>query len=173
MNIVIYGCDNAGKTHLAKALEKALGGTQVHSLGNVPIEKQLDFMANELLPTTFKEVKIFDRFPIIEEEVYGNLLRGGSKYDSYDYDVKDYFLDKVNLFIYCYPGLLSTLNWQDREQMDGVKENVADIISEYIKLTYKLLKENKPILEFNYNVDPDYKEIIKKVLEIKHEYYGD
>jgi len=125
-------------------------------------------MNNELLPKGSTSIKIFDRFPIIEEEVYGNLLRGGSKYDS-DPDFKKEMLDKIDLFIYAYPGLLSTLNWNNREQMDGVIENVIKIINEYNKITYSFITE-RSVIEFNYNEDPYYMKISKKIKEFINEH---
>lgn len=121
-------------------------------------------MNSELLPPEDNNIKIFDRFPIIEEEVYGNLLRDGSKYDS-DPEVKDKYLDRVDLFIYAYPGLTSILNWNNREQMDGVIKNVIGIINEYNRITYNFITSGKRVIEFNYNVDPNYEKIISEVLD--------
>lgn len=151
MNIVIFGCDNTGKTTLGESLASKLDYTYVHSLG--PAVSQ-DDMCNFMESFTETGNVIFDRFPIIEEEVYGNLLRGKNRFGNIDTDKYcRKMLDKIDLFIYCYPGLFTTLNWGERDQMDGVKERSLDIISHYNKLAVKLKTLGYNVKEYNFKCD--------------------
>lgn len=147
INIVIFGCDNSGKTTLAKALCSEIEGSRyVRSLGpNKTFDEQIKFMVDNL---DVDKVNIFDRFPCIEENVCGNVLRGSDNFSGLDTST---FLDKVDLFIFCYPGLKSVLNWGNREQLDGVKENVVGLINGYNKYVYKLIQNGYRVEEYNYN----------------------
>lgn len=123
----------------------------IHSPGPKSTEALMDFMKNNLVDSDSKLIRIFDRFPIIEEAVYGKLLRGGSRFDDEEYNKQT--LGKIDSFIYCFPGMESVLNWGDREQMDGVKENVLEIVDEYNSIVEKLIKEKKNVIIYNYNKD--------------------
>ena len=81
LNIVVFGCDNTGKTTLCEDLEKWLTETHkkkvnmVHSLGpNKTIDEQIEFM-KLCLNNEVSEVNVFDRFPVFEETVCGTVLR--------------------------------------------------------------------------------------------------
>ena len=157
MNIVIFGMDNSGKTTLGNNLKNYLDdiypATYVHSLGNVPLDDMIKFIETELLPPGAEQFKIFDRFPIIEEEVYGRLLRGESKFDNLEVGYKEKQLAKIDLFIYCDPGFDSITNWQGREQMDGVIDNAKKLYKAYNKLVKELTKKNYNIKTYNFNTD--------------------
>lgn len=162
-NIVIFGMDNTGKTTLGNNLKTLLNevgnAKYVHSLGNVPIEKQMAFMESELSNNKAIDFKIFDRFPIIEERVYGNVLRGGSRY----YGMGNYEneqLSKVDLFIYCDPGLDVIKNWQGREQMDGVIDNVDRLYNEYLVLKNELINNGYNVKTYDFNKD-DYHDLME------------
>lgn len=157
MNIAVIGMDNTGKTFLCESLVKMFtfeGYTcdSIHSPGPKTTEELMSFMDKYLLKNKYNhEVRIFDRFPIIEEAVYGKLLRGGSRFDDEEYNKET--LGKIDAFVYCYPGMESILNWQDREQMDGVKENAEAIVDEYSNVIKQLIKEGHKVIEYNYNIN--------------------
>lgn len=157
INIVIFGCDNSGKTTLAKALCSEFEDSRyVRSLGpNKTFNEQIKFMLDNL---DVDRVNIFDRFPCIEENVCGNVLRGVDNFSGLDISI---ILDKVDLFIFCYPGLKSVLNWGDREQLIGVKENVVGLINGYNKYAYKLIQNGYRVEEYNYNTLSFIKEWVK------------
>jgi len=67
-------------------------------------------------------------------------------------NVKD-LLDKVDLFVYCYPGLFTILNWGDREQMDGVKERAFELIDAYNRLAVQLKSNGYNVKEYNFRCD--------------------
>lgn len=161
-NIVIFGVDNTGKTTLSKNLKEILSEVgwvkSIHSLGNVEIYLQRKFMEDELNKDKIYDFKIFDRFPVIEERIYGNILRGGSKY--LKSDEEDFWLSKIDLFIYCDPGIDSIKKWGSRDQMDGVIDNIDILYKEYNKLFKELKSKNYNVVKYNYNED-NYKDLLE------------
>ena len=163
MNIVVFGCDNSGKTTLCNQLVELCNdgidftAETIHSLGpNKTLEEMIEFMDKNLAPEGSPHTRIFDRFPIIEEMVYGPLLRGEDKFAGIN--IFDW-LNQVDLFVYCYPGLFTILNWGEREQMGGVKENALMIISLYNRLAVMLKQKGFNVKEYNFKCD-DYKELL-------------
>ena len=146
MKIVIFGCDNTGKSTLGAYLAEMLNGKCVHSPGVVPIEQMKEFMETNL---ESEETVIFDRFPIIEEHVYGPLFRGENKFKDSEYNKS--ILDKVDLFIYCNPKFFSILNWGTRDQYPGVKENVLEIIKQYNLAAFTLRYKGHYVVEYNFD----------------------
>ena len=163
MNIVVFGCDNSGKTTLCNDLSNYLNedvdftAESIHSLGpNKSVDEMLLFINTNMAPEGSTHTRIFDRFPIIEESIYGPILRGENKFSGII--TKDIF-DQVDLFVYCYPGLFSIVNWGEREQMDGVKDNVLDIINAYNQFAVMLKLKGYNVKEYNYKCD-NYKELL-------------
>lgn len=139
--IVVYGCDNSGKTTACQNLEEILTerGYRVkviHSPGPVSAADMINFMAENTKNDTNIDIRILDRFPAIEEPVYGPLLRDKNKLADFK-SLCNLYMDQVDRFIYCDPGISSVNNWGAREQMDGVKENVNVIRDMYIALVYE------------------------------------
>ena len=147
MKIVIFGTDNSGKTTLANQISREFKFSYVHSLGPVNVDKMVRFM-DDLLSSD--ENVVFDRFPIIEESIYGLTLRGFSKFDCFGSEYISGVLKRVNLFIYCNPNLDTICKWGTRDQMDGVKENIHKIKSMYDNYYDKLVVENYPVVCYDY-----------------------
>ena len=162
INIVIMGLDNSGKTTLANSLTELLNENHtckyVHSLGNVPLEKQLEFLNHEILEDNNYDYKIFDRFPIIEEKIYGPILRNNNRYANLN--VEDYWLSKINLFVFCNPGFDTISNWGEREQMDGVINNSKILYEEYLKVYDDLKNKGYNIKTYNFKID-DYHNLVE------------
>lgn len=155
MNVVIFGFDNSGKTTLSNQLVDQLNlngfkTSYVHSPGPITIEGMKKFMEDNLNDNSV-EVKVFDRLPIIEEYVYGPILRNENRFADPEYSKS--ILDKVDLFVYCYPGLFTILNWGERDQYPGIKENALSCINQYNKLSVKLKQEGYNIKEYNFRCD--------------------
>lgn len=164
-NIVIFGCDNTGKTNLSRVLkdEFAAEGVEaniVTSIGKASKEEQVKFINDKLNSVG---IKIFDRFSPIEEFVCGYVLRGKSNFTLSELNS---FIDRVDLFIFCYPGLFSVLNWGEREQMEGVKQNVLRLINRYNDVAMYLKDEKKYIVEYNYNSIESVNDVVKKALYV-------
>lgn len=171
MNIVIFGCDNSGKTTLSNNIISYLKelGKRVeykHSLGpNVTLEQQKKFMEENLSNDV---ITIFDRFPFIEEGVCGIVLRGYNSFDTGNEDEDEKYeeelLSKVDLFIMCYPGLFEVIDWGEREQMFGVKENIVNLIKGYNMVAVNLKNLGYPVKEYNYKCD-DIKTLLEDVIK--------
>lgn len=167
--IVVFGCDNTGKTTLCELLKKELSiffknPVEISkSLGpNKTVEEQFNFM-NETLNDESKTI-IFDRFPIIEEATCGKVLRGKDNFAEWeDTDVVG-LLEKVDLFIFCYPGLFDVLNWGEREQLDGVKKNALRLINAYNEMAVALRNLGFKVFEYNYKNTNSF-DIVKEVTE--------
>lgn len=74
MNIVVYGCDNSGKTSLANHIAEKFKLEYVRSKGgpNMSTQEVLQYLDKNLDEGN----KVFDRFSIIEEYTNGLVLRG-------------------------------------------------------------------------------------------------
>lgn len=157
-NIVIFGCDNSGKTTLATSLkficDLKYGSDNVYKVTSLgpkrTLTEQVNFMEKNLIS---EGVKIFDRFPLIEEYVCGPIFRNKNNFENYPASEGEKLLRSVDLFIFCYPGLFSVIDWGAREQMDGVKENVIELINGYNKIAFDLKKSGFNIVEYNYTTD--------------------
>lgn len=134
-NIILYGCDNSGKTTAANDIveilkEDNLKCEMLHSLGPVSTREMLNFMLDHIKDDDSLDVRVFDRFPCIEEFVYGPIIRGNNGLELYR-DTCLYALSHIDLFIHCKPSLDVVENWGEREQMDGVKSNAEKIYAAY------------------------------------------
>lgn len=159
--IVIFGCDNSGKTTLANNLSKELDAVVLKPLGPADLKTQMKHLDNCLL---MEESIIFDRFPPIEEEVCGNVFRLKNNFLNCPEDSLKFYYDSIDLFIFCNPSISSVVNWGEREQMKGVKENVPQLISGYIKKFLELRSKNCKVVEYNWEKD-SIEKIIKEVVE--------
>ena len=162
INIVIMGLDNSGKTTLANSLTELLNKNHtckyVHSLGNVSLEKQLESLNHEILEDNSYDYKIFDRFPIIEEKIYGPILRNNNRYANLN--IENYWLSNINLFVFCNPGFDTISNWGEREQMDGVINNSKILYEEYLKVYDDLKNKGYNIKTYNFKID-DYHNLVE------------
>ena len=155
--IVLFGTDNSGKTTLGKSLAKDLAGIYLPPLGPACLNDQLDYLEKNLEKSG---VLIFDRFPVIEEEVCGNVFRGKSNFENIPID---YFLNSIDLFVFCNPGLESILNWGEREQMSGVKKNIISLYAGYSEWFKKLKEAGEKVIEYNWKISEDYLRILEGV----------
>lgn len=175
MKIVIFGPDNSGKTTLANMLKEYLETSLfftnekielLHSPGPVSFDKQVAFIEENL---NSDSTVIFDRFPWIEESTCGRVIRNKNNFESVNWNDVCRWVKKVDLFIYCFPGMDKILAWGEREQMNGVKENIWKLAKSYSYLFDMLrgMKGSLGVVQYNYTEKEDY----KKVLEmIKNEY---
>lgn len=157
-NVILFGCDNSGKTTLATELrdlflDRGINSYITKSLGPVSAVEQVTFMAMKLFPpeesTESIEVQIFDRFPLIEERVCGEILRKENRLKKYE-EFGRYCLSQINFLVLCDPGIDSILNWGSREQMVGVKENATKLWEEYKKIPLEF-GVNSKTLYYDYN----------------------
>lgn len=156
LKIVVFGCDNTGKTTLCNDLLEILNAEGYEaelakSIGaNKTVEQYIEFMKTNLEKD---HIVIFDRFPIIEESTCGRVLRNNDIFEKWDNNETLELLESVDLFIFCYPGLFKVLNWGEREQMEGVKENALKLIDAYNQMAVALVDIGGVVVEYNYNSD--------------------
>lgn len=138
MKIIIIGMDNSGKTTLANKLSESLGYPLVVTFkGTKPEMKEC------MLKNLIHKNVIFERFPLFDELVYGNILRGGSKFTLSD-EIYDLLKKDKNLcIIYCRPSKDNILNFGSREQMKGVIEQSNDLI-----VAWDMLFLNRLMVDF-------------------------
>lgn len=144
--IVIFGPDNSGKTTLANDICSSFGYEYSHSPGPVSIEEMMEYIEESL--GNEKDL-VFDRFPPIEERTCGVVLRNNNKFQGMGNIVMDYF-SRVDLFIYCNPGMKTIENWQEREQMEGIKENIIALKESYDKLANDLSELGLPFICYDW-----------------------
>ena len=156
--IVLFGTDNSGKTTLGKALAKELDGTYFFPLGPAPLQTQINFLDENL---NKPGMLIFDRFPVIEEDVCGNVFRNENNFEHVPHD---HYLDSVDLFVFCNPGIEAILNWGEREQMKGTKEKIIFLYAGYANWFKRLKEEGRNVVEYNWRIPEDYVKILEGVL---------
>ena len=156
MNVVVYGCDNSGKTSLANHIADKFGFEYVRSKGgpNMQTKEVLDYLEENL---NNSKKSVFDRFSIIEEFTNGIVLRGKDRFDD-EYIDKDHFLSQIDMFIYACPSMDTVKNFGDREQMDGIIDNIDKLRDLYTIFTEnELACKGRPLFIFDWTKDSDYK----------------
>lgn len=167
--IVVFGCDNTGKTTLCKELKDIFNVEYnveiAKSIGaNKSLQEYIEFMKNNVEK---ENMVIFDRFPIIEEITCGKVLRDNNIFGKWENSSETLeILNSIDLYIFCYPGLFPILNWGKREQMDGVKENVLKLVNAYNEIAVALKGMGLNVYEFNYRKDNPFNFISKIRREI-------
>lgn len=157
-NIVVFGCDNTGKTTLSEFLVEKIKSEKPElkpiykkSLGpNRTVNEQALFMGSMC---NLENLVIFDRYPIVEEMTSGIVLRGNNNFKNMSKVQIENYLRMIDCYIFCYPGLFEVMNWQEREQLDGVKENALDLINQYNRFAFALKECGFKVIEFNYKED--------------------
>lgn len=157
MNVVVYGCDNSGKTSLTKHIAEKFNLEYVRSKGGPSMSTQ------EVLQYLDKNLnegdKVFDRFSIIEEYTNGLVLRGKDRFQDEFVD-KESFLNRIDLFIYACPSMEAVKNFGDREQMDGIIENIDRLREMYRVFTVNdVISADRSLIVFDWTKDSDYSEI--------------
>ena len=166
--IVIIGMDNTGKTTLVKDLIKLLNVNYIKSPGP-------NFTKEEMLNEIHRELKepdlvIIERFSIIEEIIYGKILRNNPKFDFND-------LIQINniyhpIFIYCRPSKNDVLKFGDRDQMSGVIENAKQLLEGFDNLYNDMIKNDFDIIRYDYNISSPEEMVLKYERSIKNEYHS-
>ena len=133
--IICEGMDNSGKTTLAKYLAENLPNAKlVPTHGPVKPEEVNTILRSIGMAVFYRKPLIYDRFPIISEMVYGEILRNGSAFNAvYDCDLLLGWLKACNpLIIYCRPSKETIFqSIKDRPQMAGVVKSKEALLSRY------------------------------------------
>lgn len=135
--IIVEGCDNTGKTTLIDMLCEEIPQLvrAPKSPGPASAEELSDYMDEYLWKKTPGETHpmIFDRFPLPSELVYGYALRTGPVLETAQLIKYSAILATHQpLMIYCFRDMEKILEtFDEREQLEGVKENIQKILFYY------------------------------------------
>ena len=159
--IIVLGMDNTGKTTLCKELAERLGYEHVNSLGpKVSKEEMAQFIDDHLAD---EKPMIFERFCFFEEMVYGEILRGESKFHwdgPYHYKIQD----ANPLIIYCRPSRKKIFQFGDREQMPGVIEESEKLLGAFDDLYFSLMGHGLFVITYSF----EYVTVDQLVFMINH-----
>ena len=145
LKVIVVGMDNTGKTTLVNQLSEYYGCESIKSLGpGYSREEMIDEIKRKLdLPG----MKILERFSIIEECVYGNVLRNNPKFTIDDMDwIRDYDF----VIIYCRPEDDIIYNFGDREQMVGVIEEKDKLVKAFDELMIEISKRGFIVIPYDW-----------------------
>lgn len=143
--IIVVGMDNTGKTTLVNQLKEFYKCESIKSPGpNYTRQEMIDEIKKDLdLPNKV----ILERFSILEELVYGNVLRNHSKFSLDDMDwVRDYDF----VIIYCRPEDKVIYNFGDREQMAGVIEEKEKLVEAWDNLIIDLARIGFVVIPYDW-----------------------
>ena len=160
MKIIVIGMDNTGKTTLCNKLSEELNIRHIKSEGpSISFETMKRLIRERLFAP---EDLILERFSFFEELIYGPVLRGGSKFKFSDMEYV-YLKAENPVIIYCKP---SKFKIGDKEEMDGVIENADNLNKRWRKLIRKLKEDHFTVLTYNYQQDPEAKELLNALREL-------
>lgn len=152
--IIVEGCDNSGKTALARKLAADL---------------RLLLMNNRKLPTSIEDMVVYrmmvsqvcqhfptilDRFSLISEPIYGPICRQVDILPSADAIVQLHKLDTPRLIIiYCRPRDECILRFGEIEQMDSVVDHAPELIAAYDRVMKTLSQAGFMVLHYDWEQD--------------------
>lgn len=155
--IVIIGMDNTGKTTLVNDMKNILNIESIKSPGPDFTKEE---MYEEIITDLSKEeLVILERFAIVEEMIYGEILRHNAKFNFEDLmQIKE----KYNpIFIYCRPKKENVLDFGDREQMEGVIEQSKKLLEAFDNLYNRMIQNEFDIFRYDYNVSTPEEMVLK------------
>jgi len=176
MIIIVEGMDGTGKTTLVQQLAHRLGvqpSKFVGSLGPsddyrlVLVDRTISEIHElEIASAEGRAIKrLYDRFPLISEAVYGPVLRGRNCFGGLYYPLRSRLLALKTVIIYCRPDRdVIQANVQQAPQMSGVLEHFSKLLDAYDKLFVELTYSpvNSYITVFDYTRD-EVRELVYKI----------
>lgn len=176
MIIIVEGMDGTGKTTLVQQLAHRLGMKPkkfVKSSG--PDEDYKQTLVNRTI-SEINELeaaslegrsinRLYDRFPLISEAVYGPILRGHNCFGGLYYPLRSRLLALKTVIVYCRPyRSVIWSNIQQSSQMSGVLEYFDELLDAYDKLFLEFTETpvKSYITTFDYTRD-DVRELIHKI----------
>lgn len=164
--ILVEGMDNTGKTTLVNRLKKQLPGQVVcyKSPGPCTGEQLKSWLIAHFNDCTHSSADfiIFDRIPLVSEEVYGPAIRGDSHFKEDWSEWWTQFLSLHPLCIYVRPPLHTILQtWSGRPQMEGVEEQITSLLDSYDRFYRERILNVRaiPSIQYDFTRDPEAKEV--------------
>lgn len=178
MIIIVEGMDGTGKTTLVQQLAHRLEVQPRKFVGSLGPG---DDYRSALVSRTRSEItelesaaaggrpvkRLYDRFPLISEAVYGPVLRGRNCFGGLYYPLRRRLLALKAMIIYCRPSKeVIRANIQQAPQMSGVLEHFGELLDAYDKLFVELTESpvHSYITVYDYTRD--------KVQELIHKIRG-
>lgn len=177
MIIIVEGMDGTGKTTLVQQLAHRLEVKPrkfVGSLGPSDDDYRWDLVNRTKLEiaeleTTFAKggsiKRLYDRFPLISEAIYGPVLRDRNYFGGLYYPLRSRLLALKTVIIYCRPNReVIQANVHQSPQMSGVSEHFSKLLDAYDKLFVELTESpvNSYITVFDYTQD-DVQDLIYRI----------
>ena len=165
-HIIVEGMDNTGKTTLLKALSERFRVEPTNSCRSIPKGEQIRWMKNELAGPA----KLFDRFPLISESIYGPIVRGTQFFpmiggDSFFHTMEKVVIPANPIIIFCNPGIEKVAeSFGERWQMGGVKENMTALMDAY-GVVGNIFSRMTPLTVMVYDYNKHTPELISCILE--------
>ena len=157
LKIIVVGMDNTGKTTLVNQLSEYFECESIKSLG--PGYTRQEMIEEIKRKLDLPGIKILERFSILEECVYGKVLRNNQKFTLDDMDwIRDYDF----VIIYCRPDDDVIYNFGDREQMVGVIEEKDKLVKEFDDLMVEVARRGFVVIPYDWT-KMNYGSIIEKV----------
>lgn len=161
--IIVEGMDNSGKSTLIANISNRFGLKVIKRSGppqadvtiNITLREATQaFMLDTLSFLELNPQVIFDRFPLLSEEVYGPILRDGSVFQKGTLPAACWLerLRQCNpLIVYCRPPEEKILCFSPRRaQMDGVIDNARELINRYDHLIEGLEKRGFMVVRHDF-----------------------
>ena len=160
--IVIEGPDGAGKTTLLNDLQRGVPRLTLQSRHSTseggPISNLVEWVEHHLVwnrPNNPHRRRLYDRFPLISEPIYGPAIRGGvvDKFNNPLWLAEAWaeFWSHDPLIVVCLPPLrVVRANLSMEPQMAGVRENIDRIWWSYYSLMVAIKGAGKHVVCMNY-----------------------
>jgi len=176
MIIIVEGMDGTGKTVLVQQLAHrleikprkfvgSLGPSDDYRLALVSRTRS-EITELEIASAEGRPIKrLYDRFPLISEAVYGSVLRGHNCFGGLYYPLRSRLLALKTVIIYCRPNRdVIQANVQQGPQMSGVLEHFGELLDAYDKLFVELTESpvNSYITVYDYTRD-DVQDLISRI----------
>lgn len=176
MIVIVEGMDGTGKTTLIQQLAHYL---DVKPKKFIKSSGPYEDFKRTLVASTIPEIneletasakgapikRLYDRFPLISEAVYGPILRGRNCFGDQYYSLRSRLLALKTVIIYCRPDRdVIYTNVQQTPQMKGVLEHFGELLDAYDKLFVELTDSpvNSYITVYDYTRD-EVRELIHNI----------
>jgi len=145
-SIIFEGPDGAGKSYIASYISTVSKIPIYHAGGPPKTPEEIVERANKMVKM---ENKIFDRFPIISEQIYGTIVRDNNPFNFGD--LKDIPFPVV----YCRPFRETLLSSEKIEKDYKAGKHMKSVLEKYEQIIdkYDELMSSLPHLTFNRDLE--------------------